>query len=398
MMSNPSRSDRDSNTKDFKETLKMRRKSIWILALLVMMAALLASCATAEGKEETIGTVLAETDERAVNGLFDIKGLGVVSYRVRGEGPDGAWFDWVESDSPRIALADVRRGLWTIYAQGLNRYGEPVVQGKLETFLSEDSPVDNLIFDEQYGTGDIRSALAWNPVQVMHPAVEVYLRADDGEYMARPADEITIGNGTAIWSAHGIPSGSYIARFVLRDGSSPVSGAAAAVRVIDDATSVGQVRMTIGDLSQVYGIELLNIPVDTLKGHLELAGGHVSYISESEASGVIYDWFIDGSFMESREDHAMSLETLRRGYHRIDCVARTSDYGSISSVSIHVYADGVGGYAEVSEAEVNAAIEEFEATAENENALKLGLAEAEEAAAETDGPAAMEGTVTETAE
>lgn len=358
----------------------MRRKSIGILALPVLMVLLLlASCASSQVTEEE-GTVLADTGERAVDGLFDIKGLDVVSYRVRGEGPDGAWFDWVESDTPKIALADVRRGLWTIYAQGLNRYGEPVVQGKLETFLSEDSPVDNLIFDEQYGTGDVRSALAWNPAQVMHPAVEVYLRADDGEYMARPSDEITVGNGTAIWAAHDIPSGSYIARFVLKDGSSPVSGAAAAVRVIDDSTSVGQVRMTIGDLSQVYGIELNNIPADTLQGHLELTGGEASYINESDKSGLIYDWFLDGVFETSGEAHSIPLSALKRGYHRIDCVARTADYGSINSTAFHVYADGLGGYAEVSEAEVNAAIEQFEATTENENALKLSLSPVTDAA------------------
>lgn len=363
----------------------MRRKPIGILALGLVLLMLMASCATAEKAPEQ-GTVLADTDERAVDGLFDISGLDVASYRVRGEGPDGAWFDWVESDTPKIALADVRRGLWTIYAQGLNRYGEPVIQGKLETFLSEDSPVDNLIFDEQYGTGDIRSALAWNPAQVMHPAIEVYLRADDGEYMARPSEEITIGNGTAIWAAYDIPSGSYIARFVLKDGSSPVSGAAAAVRIIDDSTSVGQVRMTIGDLSQIYGIELNNIPADTLQGHLELTGSSVAYINESKASGLIYDWFFDGVFEETTESHSIDLSSLRRGYHRIDCVARTSDYGSINSTAIHVYADGVGGYAEVSEAEVNAAIAEFEATAENENALKesiYGLSASAEESPET---------------
>ena len=351
----------------------MRRKSIGILAMPVLMVLLLlASCASSQVTEDE-GTVLADTGERAVDGLFDIKGLDVVSYRVRGEGPDGAWFDWVESDTPKIALADVRRGLWTIYAQGLNRYGEPVVQGKLETFLSEDSPVDNLIFDEQYGTGDVRSALAWNPAQVIHPAIDVYLRADDGEYMPRPSDEVTIGQGTAIWAAENIPSGSYIARFVLKDGSTPVSGAAAAVRIIDDSTSIGQVRLTIGDLSHVYGIELSNMPADTLIGHLELTGSEASYINESDASGLIYDWFIDGVFEESGEQHSMPLDSLKRGYHRIDCVARTADYGSIASEAIHIYADGVGGYAEVSEAEVNAAIEEFQATAENENALKLSL-------------------------
>ena len=354
------------------ENLMPRKRYLRNILIAALMAVLLASCASVE-EAVPESPVLADTDERAVDGLFDISGLDVASYRIRGEGPDGAWFDWVESDTPKIALADVRRGLWTIYAQGLNRYGEPVIQGKLGTFLSENSPVDNLIFDEQYGTGDVRSALAWNPAQVIHPAIDVYLRADDGEYMPRPSDEVTIGQGTAIWAAENIPSGSYIARFVLKDGSTPVSGAAAAVRIIDDSTSIGQVRLTIGDLSHVYGIELSNMPADTLIGHLELTGSEASYINESDASGLIYDWFIDGVFEESGEQHSMPLDSLKRGYHRIDCVARTADYGSIASEAIHIYADGVGGYAEVSEAEVNAAIEEFQATAENENALKLSL-------------------------
>ena len=257
------------------ENLMPRKRYLRNILIAALMAVLLASCASVE-EAVPESPVLADTDERAVDGLFDISGLDVTSYRIRGEGPDGAWFDWVESDTPKIALADVRRGLWTIYAQGLNRYGEPVIQGKLETFLSENSPVDNLIFDEQYGTGDVRSALAWNPAQVMHPAIDVYLRADDGEYMPRPSDEVTIGQGTAIWAAENIPSGSYIARFVLKDGSTPVSGAAAAVRIIDDSTSIGQVRLTIGDLSHVYGIELSNMPADTLIGHLELTGREAS--------------------------------------------------------------------------------------------------------------------------
>ena len=322
-------------------------------------AVLLASCATNSTVEEP-GTIPVVTDEREVDGLFNIKGLDVASYRIRGEGPDGAWFDWVESDTPRIALADVRRGAWTLYAQGLNRYGEPVIQGKLETFLSEDSPIDNLVFDEMYGTGDIRSSIAWNPVQAMHPSIDVYLKADDGEWQPRSADEITMGDGTAVWTAKDIPSGSYIARFILRDGSTPIAGAGAAVRVIDDSTSIGQVRLTIGDLSHVYGIELQNIPADTVDGHLVLDGRNAVFMNDSKDEGLIYDWFIDGDFQITTEAKSYPLDALVRGYHRIDAVARTEDYGSINSTAIHVYADGVGGFAEVAEEEVNAAVAAFE--------------------------------------
>ena len=153
------------------------------------------------------------------------------SNSIRGEGPDGAYFDWIEVDSPKVAISDIRRGQWTLYAQGLNKDGMPVVQGMLETFLSEDSPIDNLVFDEHYGNGDIRCALAWNTAQIQHPALEIYTRpADSSEWTARDSSEIAIGNGTAMWTAENVESGSYIVRFILKDRSIEVSGAAAALR------------------------------------------------------------------------------------------------------------------------------------------------------------------------
>ena len=88
------------------ENLMPRKRYLRNILIAALMAVLLASCASVE-EAVPESPVLADTDERAVDGLFDISGLDVTSYRIRGEGPDGAWFDWVESDTPKIALADV---------------------------------------------------------------------------------------------------------------------------------------------------------------------------------------------------------------------------------------------------------------------------------------------------
>lgn len=332
------------------------------------------------------GDASALTDgnaEEVIDGLFNVGDLDIASYRIRGEGPDGAYFDWVEATSPMIALADIRRGEWTLYAQGLNEKGEVVVQGQLETFLSEDSPVDNLVFDESYGKGNVRCAIAWNPHQVQHPDIDVYVQRVGGQFVPHDDSEISYGNGTAIWETKGLDSGSYIVRFILKDRSSVVSGAAAALRVIDDKTSIGNVRMTIGDLSQIYGITLDNIPSNVLQGSLVFDGLDEA-VFESDTSDLVYDWYIDGNYAGAAVDsEKIDLTGLSKGYHRIDVIARTDTYGSINGDSIHIYTDGEK-VSEIAEEEVNKVVEMFLPTAENAQALRAAEnAEAGAEAAET---------------
>lgn len=357
----------------------MKRHFLVFSAVALSLSMVLAGCATSnvdsgtEDLEAMQAAAITEDPaaveaEDIVDGIFDIKGLDVVSYRLRGEGPDGAYFDWIEVTEPRVAIADIRRGEWTLYAQGLNADGQPVIQGKLETFLSEDSPIDNLVFQEDYGKGDLRCAFAWNPSQVQHPNIEIYMqKATGGEWIARDISEIVMGDGTAMWTASGIESGSYIIRIILKDRSSIVSGAAAALRVVDDKLSIGQVRLTVGDLSQVYGITLDNIPANTVDGMLALSTDGVLY--RSTADHLIYDWFIDGGYLDGFSAKEIQISDLPRGYHRIDCIVRTEDYGSINSDTIHVFSDGEF-LTEVSEAEVNAVIKDFKATLANEQELR----------------------------
>lgn len=146
-----------------------------------------------------------------------------------------------------------------------------------------------------------------------------------------------------------------------------VSGAAAALRVVDDKLSVGQVRLTVGDLSQIYGITLDNVPANTVQGMLALSQKGVVYRTLEE--GLLYDWFIDGEYLDGFSAQEIEIPELLRGYHRIDCIVRTQDYGSINSDTIHIFSDGEY-ITEVSEAEVNAVIKDFKATLANEEELR----------------------------
>lgn len=332
-----------------------------LIALILAAACLLAmSCATqAAQPEEALpadeaGVLLAEGEE-AVAGMFSIEGLDIAGYRLRGEGPDGASFGWIDVTSPKVALADIRRGMWTLYAQALNADGEVMAAGKLETFLSEDSPVDNLVLDRTEGEGDLSCLITWSAGQVRHPKVEIYVKpADGGDYKAVGQDGIEMGeDGSCRWAAKLSP-GSYIARIVLDDGSRAVAGAAAAVRIIDGMTSVGDVGLVIGSLSTVYGITIQNTPAGTIAGNLAFAEGVVTFATPDPLVNAYCDWYVDGEPAGSRTA-SIDLPSLglEKGYHRIDCIVRTEDQASINSCSLMIHVEGES-IATITENAVNA--------------------------------------------
>jgi hypothetical protein len=315
-----------------------------LVSVLLLLAFTLASCGTlivkkdaAPAETKVEGVKAASQD--VVNGMFDINGIDVKSYRIRGEGPDGAYFDWIPVTSSRVALSDIRRGEWTIYAEGLDANGNVIVTGKIDTFLSENTPVDNLVLTSNGGKGNVKCDIMWNTSQVRNPSVEVFVKPLDGEYSYRSASELAwIENGHMVWSAEKLTSGSYVARFILKDGSTVVSGAAAALRVVQDKVSVGDVKMTIGDLSTVYGITIENLPENTIKGSLVLTDGIANFETPLDKKNFTFVWFVDGN-EAAQESGSLDLYSLNltKGYHRVDVVVMSSSETSINSSSLIVY-------------------------------------------------------------
>lgn len=319
-------------------------KKMLPISVLLVLLLLLASCGTKPVKQDAVDPVnpvegVRAVDEETVNGLFNVNGIDVKSYRIRGEGPDGAYFDWIPVTSSRVALSDIRRGQWTIYAEGLDANGNVIVTGKIETFLSENTPVDNLVLKTGEGKGDVRCDVRWNTSQVKNASMEVFVKPLDGDYVYRLPSELSyVENGHMIWSAQNLASGSYVARFILKDGSTVVSGAAAALRVVQDKISVGDVKMTVGDLSTVYGITIENLPEKTIDGKLVLNDGIAVFETDMDKDKLTYVWFVDGN-EAAQESGSLDLYalSLNKGYHRVDVVVMSSSETSINSCSLVVY-------------------------------------------------------------
>lgn len=371
-------------TKLYKETgqepERMRMKRFMTAAVATMMiATLFISCATGsgsnavgsaedveiisvepetevmelQGEEEASGAGAAEEERGGwLTAMGSIDGLDVRSFRLRGEGPDGASFGWIDVNGTKVALSDIRRGEWDLYAQAIGANGEVVATGHLKTFLSDSTPLGTLFLSEEVGTGDVVCDLTWTTTQVLYPSVEVYVKTENGEFMARDSREITMDeNGHAEWRANDMPAGSYIVRAILKDEGEVVSGVAAALRVVDGKTSVGNCRFVIGKLSTVYGIDLQNSPIDTVRGAISLDDTNLSFTSDSPE--LKYTWFIDGSIMSDlRNMKSIDLSDLdlKKGFYRFDCIAASpAGFSSINTETVFIYSDGAGNVSVVTE-------------------------------------------------
>lgn len=336
---------------------KMTRRIVVEMLLVCMLtASLFVSCASAKSTDEEMQVVSVEpepvaemqqeTEDVELDGegwltaLGSIKGLDIKGYRLRGEGPDGASFDWIDVTGTKVALSDIRRGQWTLYAEAIGENGDVLATGKLETFLSNSSPMGALFMDSEAGNGNARCSFAWNTFQVLYPSIEIYVKKGNGEYVARDASEISIGDGVAVWNARNIGAGSYIVRAILKDEGEVVAGVAAAMRVLDGKQSVGDVRFTVGKLSAIYGISLENSPVKTVVGSLVLEENQVGFSSDDE--NLHYDWFLNGEYVENNDRAKLDVpgKSCGRGFYRIDCIVQNSNNTSINSASMLVYCDG----------------------------------------------------------
>jgi hypothetical protein len=335
----------------------MKKEKVLVLMLLVCFLLSFVSCASPKANKDELQVIsvepetsepepaeeLAEEEDESnwLSALGDIKGLDIKSYRLRGEGPDGASFDWVEVTNTKVALSDIRRGQWTLYAQAIGENGEILATGTLETFLSNSSPLGTLVMDSEVGEGDVRCAFAWNTFQVLYPSIEIYVKKGDGEYIPRDSSEISIGDGVATWRAEDLGAGSYVVRAILKDEGEIVAGVAAAMRIIDGKQSVGDVRFTVGKLSTIYGISFENTPTVTVRGNLELKeNGDVTYVSDF--TDLKYDWFLNGEYINRENSETLNVFQVssERGFFRFDCIVQNNNSTSINSSSILVYSDG----------------------------------------------------------
>lgn len=304
-----------------------RKGRSWVAAtvLLLTAAAMLTSCATSANPAET---------------TFEEDVKQGVTYRIRGEGPDGAFFGWRDVDSKYIALTEIRRGEWTLYAEKLDADGNTIATGSVNTFVSEEKPVADIAFTSD-GVGDVNCDLSWNLTQCRNPNVKVFLQDNTGNWFPRPEAEVTIGEDrcSGVWNANGVDAGSYTARFVLYDGETEIAGAASALRVVDGYVSLGDVEFAVGYCEVPFGVRVGEEPVFAPSGTIAVENGCAIY-RNPDGSVQEVEWYINGDSVST--GFALSLDTtLNKDVYRLDAVAEGDNVKSSASATVIVHTDGV---------------------------------------------------------
>ena len=296
----------------------MKRLLIAIIALLVIFLSI--SCSTTN-KE------IDETEKEPTS----------FYYRLRGEGPDGTAFGWKEINSQYIVLTDLRIGQWTLYAEKLDSKGNKVATGEVTAFITDSSDPTEIPFTSG-GYGDVICNITWGKEQSLNPELSVFI-LNGGEWYPRPKEEIQIlEDGSAIWNANAISSGSYTARIMLSDNGKDIAGAVSALRVVDGYISEGNINLTIGCRETPYGVRIGTDPIFKSDGTIEIEDINAIYKSP-DGSPQEVTWYING--IEASISDTINLDiTNNQTCYRLDAVTNTLPKSS-SSITIWLKDSGL---------------------------------------------------------
>ena len=168
-----------------------------------------------------------------------------------------------------------------------------------------------------------------------------------GTTIALPALTVNKAQGSASFALKSLPAGSYMLYAKLYSQGIAISGAAEAVRIIENSLTFGSMNMVIGDLSTAFKITIINETMMPLKGSITCvpevpkAGQEVclTFAVENLPAGltvksVTPTWYCEGDIINA--DGFSYTCIPAPGVHRYDIIVKTDTLGSIGSSTILV--------------------------------------------------------------
>jgi hypothetical protein len=273
--------------------------------------------------------------------------MEIDSYHITGTGPDLQTVD-IEATDTTITLGNLAIGKWTLHAEALNNEGAVLAKGTTTTILSKVTSTAVVNLDELSGEGSLSVGFLW-PIDQVADDVDIALSVIDqggNEVTITPAT-VNKEHGTALLSVASLPAGSYMLHAKLYSQGILVSGAAEAVRIIENTETSGSMMLIIGDLSTTFSITIINETMMPLKGTIActpqnpVAGEEVcmTFTPESLPDGVSQDtitalWYCEGELVPSDGFSYTCIPAA--GSHRYDIIVEGEKLGSIGSASILV--------------------------------------------------------------
>jgi len=271
--------------------------------------------------------------------------LAIDHFSIVAHGPQGNEVE-LTSENDEVVIGNLLIGWWTIEAAAYNSDDVALASGSVRTLLSKKTTTANLELTDLVGSGTLSLCLTWDPEQVDDDvSLAVTLRDQDMKSvdLVVPALDTEAGSVTLTKE---LPAGSYLLTLRLSSQGVVVSGATAALRIIDTVTSSDTIDLVIGDLSTEYTLTVINMTGLPIQGSVACdpekpkAGQQVTLIYTPEnlpdgvtAEDLTINWYCEGVLLEGETTNSY-VSKPAAGTHRYDVIVNHPTLGSLGSTSI----------------------------------------------------------------
>lgn len=240
-----------------------------------------------------------------------------------------------------VEFEELSSGSWTFTVTGRNSSGAAIGsgQGTVNITQGQDATL-SIGISPLSGNGTLQLTASWSSGSVGSSPVLSATLTPLGGTAGTISFSMDVAGGTATYSNSSIAAGYYTLSLVLTDNGTNCGGATEVIRIAAGQTSAGNISLAVSNhgVIVITITQQMNDPVivslaDTLSS-ITTGSSMTVTASVSNATGVIYYWYIDGeSVAVNVSSYTVNGGSLAAGQHRLDVIAITSDLARAGSTS-----------------------------------------------------------------
>lgn len=326
------------------------KKSVFILAILVVLLAVSCNDAATQGRT-TLCLTLEDETSRTIMPAASL--MNVQKYKVSGSGPGGSAFGPIVSTDKRLVISDIATGTWQVTATALNAENNELATGTSTVDVKKGSNDFTIVLDTVPGYGSMQLDIEWSKDISRDANITINTRFETSKGVVVEKTKTARTADGRVSILYNMEAGSYIMNITVADSLGDIGiGATEAIRIVDNTRTTGKVTLqspepgeeetgggsislTIENkVSYPMGFYVDYFPKSPVKGQVVTLKSCVSYIPTSiDQSTLTYQWYKDGvpQLNATGVNYVITAET---GIHRYDVVVRSATEGSMCSASV----------------------------------------------------------------
>lgn len=336
----------------------MRKQTITSIICFAVALALLISCA-ANGNTEQATVRFHLGVERTRTIAPEDAVVTTSSYRFTFKSNSSELIKTLDiSDDDTYEIAGILPGYYTVTVEALNNSSEVLAEASTNYRFLPGLNSYSITLDSLSGMGSLAVDFSWdkdlfidNEGEAITSTLVLSLKNQSNTTVAIAEDALVMNaeEGTASLSMSDLPAGSYLLSIQLKNGSSFVSGTVEVIRIADNTTSSGSIKLDGKLLIKVEGFGVTDLTSAPIKATItpnkifeegdEPTAATFTITFTSLPKGITEDditieWYT-GDFFAGRGKNA-SLQP-DSGTTRITAVYKCSKLGSMGSTSIDFF-------------------------------------------------------------